>query len=162
MNNLLKIKFSFCFGITLYLLHLSALALDPEKQALIDTYQQPFTTYLAAIKDLGDALENVKTGAEFVKAADNFCDKANKFVDQFNENKERFANSAVVKSMDDDPDSKKAMSDYLESLKEKLEDAKPTLDKLVSALNKYPNSTEIDRIRDRVGATFQRLQLLYM
>jgi hypothetical protein len=64
--------------------------------------------------------------------------------------------------MDDDPDSKKAMNDYLESLKEKLEDAKPIFDKLVSTLNKYPTSTEIDRIRDRVGATFQRLQLLYM
>ena len=72
------------------------------------------------------------------------------------------SSSLVVKSMDDDPDSRKALNDYLESLKEKLEDAKPILDKLVSALNKYPNSTEIDRVRDRVGATFQRLQLLYM
>jgi lysyl-tRNA synthetase class I len=162
VNNLLKVEFAFCLAATLYLLPLSALALDSEKQAVIDNYEQPFTTYLAAIKDLGVALENVKTGAEFVKAADSFCDKANKFVDEFNENKERFANSAVVKSMDDDPDSKKAMNDYLESLKEKLEDAKPIFDKLVSTLNKYPNSTEIDRIRDRVGATFQRLQLLYM
>jgi lysyl-tRNA synthetase class I len=162
VNNLLKVKFAFCLAATLYLLPLSALGLDPEKQAVIDSYERPFTTYLAAIKDLGVALENVKTGAEFVKAADSFCDKANKFVDEFNENKDRFANSAVVKSMDDDPDSKKAMNDYLESLKEKLEDAKPIFDKLVSTLNKYPNSTEIDRIRDRVGATFQRLQLLYM
>ena len=162
MNNLLKIKFAFFLGATLCLLRLSALALDAEKQAIMDSYEQPFTTYLAAIKDLGVALENAKTGAEFVKAADNFCDKANKFVDEFNENKERFATSPVVKSMDDDPDSKKALNDYLESLKEKLEDAKPTLDKLVSTLDKYPNSTEIDRIRDRVGATFQRLQLLYM
>jgi hypothetical protein len=162
VNNLLKVKFAFCLAATLYLLRLSALALDPEKQAVIDNYEQPFTTYLAAIKDLGVALEDVKTGAEFVKAADSFCDKANKFVDEFNENKERFANSVVVRSMDDDPDSKKAMNDYLESLKEKLEDAKPIFDKLVSTLNKYPTSTEIDRIRDRVGATFQRLQLLYM
>jgi lysyl-tRNA synthetase class I len=162
VNNLLKAKFAFYFGAALYLLPLSTFALDPQKQAVMDTYQQPFTVYLAAIKDLGVALENAKTGADFVKAADNFCDKANKFVDEFNENKERFANSEVVKSMDDDPESKKAMNDYLESLKEKLEDAKPIFDKLVSALNKYPNSTEIDRIRDRVGATFQRLQLLYM
>jgi hypothetical protein len=162
VNNLSKVKFAFCLAAALHLLRLSALALDPEKQAVIDSYEQPFTTYLAAIKDLGVALEDVKTGAEFVKAADSFCDKANKFVDQFNENKERFANSVVVRSMDDDPDSKKAMNDYLESLKEKLEDAKPIFDKLVSTLNKYPTSTEIDRIRDRVGATFQRLQLLYM
>jgi hypothetical protein len=54
------------------------------------------------------------------------------------------------------------MNDYLVSLKEKLEDAKPIFDKLVSSLNKYPKSAELDRVRDRVGATFQRLQLLYM
>ena len=158
----MKVKCAFCLGLALYLLRLSAFALDPEKQAILDSYEQPFTLYLAAIKDLGAALENVKSGAEFIRAADNFCDQANKFVDQFNANKERFADSEVVKSMDDDPDSKKAMDDYLESLKEKLEDAKPIFDKLVNSLNKYPKSAEIDRIRDRVGATFQRLQLLYM
>jgi hypothetical protein len=158
----MNVKFAFCLGVALSLLRLSAFALDPEKQAVIDSYEQPFTVYLAAIKDLGLALENAKSGAEFVKAADSFCDKANKFVDEFNANKERYANSPIVKSMDDDPDSKKAMDDYLQSLKENLEDAKPIFDNLVSSLNKYPSSTEINRIRDRVGATFQRLQLLYM
>jgi hypothetical protein len=158
----MKVKCAFCLGAALCLLSLSSFALDPEKQAVLDRYEQPFTIYLAAIKDLGAALENAKSGAEFVKAADNFCDQANKFIDEFNANKERFADSQVVKSMDDDPDSKKAMDDYLESLKEKLEDAKPIFDKLVNSLNKYPKSAEIDRIRDRVDATFQRLQLLYM
>jgi hypothetical protein len=158
----MKVKFAFCLGMALSLLRISAFAIDPEKQAVIDSYEQPFTLYLAAIKDLGVALEHSKNGAEFIKAADNFCDRANKFVDEFNANKERFANSTVAQSMDDDPDSKKAMSDYLESLKEKLEDAKPIFDNLVSSLNKYPNSPEINRVRDRVGATFQRLQLLYM
>jgi hypothetical protein len=158
----MKVKCAFCLGLTLYLLRLSAFALDPEKQAILDSYEQPFTLYLAAIKDLGAALENVKSGAEFIRAADNFCDQANKFVDQFNANKERFADSAVVKSMDDDPDSQKAKDDYLGSLKEKLEDAKPILDRLASSLNKYPKSAELDRVRDRVAATFQRLQLLYM
>ena len=158
----MKVKCAFCLGVALYLLRLSAFALDPEKQAVLDSYEQPFTIYLAAIKDLGAALENAKSGAEFIRAADNFCDQANKFVDQFNANKERFANSAVVKSMDDDPDSQKAKDDYFESLKEKLEDAKPILDKLASSLNKYPKSSELDRIRDRIAATFQRLQLLYM
>jgi hypothetical protein len=158
----MKVKFALCLGVASSLLRLSAFAIDPEKQAVIDSYEQPFTVYLAAITNLGAALENSKTGADFVKAADNFCDQANKFVDEFNANKERFANSAVVKSMDDDPDSKKAMGDYLQSLKEKLEDAKPIFDELVSSLNRYPKSTEIDRVRDRVGATFQRLQLLYM
>jgi hypothetical protein len=161
-KQLMKVKCAFCLGLALYLLRLSAFALDPEKQAILDSYEQPFTLYLAAIKDLGAALENVKSGAEFIRAADNFCDQANKFVDQFNANKERFADSAVVKSMDDDPDSQKAKDDYLESLKEKLEDAKPILDKLASSLNNYPKSAELDRVRDRVAATFQRLQLLYM
>jgi hypothetical protein len=158
----MKVKFAFLLGVALSLLRISAFAIDPEKQAVIDSYEQPFTLYLAAIKDLGAALENSKTGADFVRAADSFCDRANKFVDEFNANKERFANSEVIKSMDDDPDSKKAMDDYLQSLKEKLEDAKPIFDNLVSSLNKYRNSPEINRVRDRVGATFQRLQLLYM
>jgi lysyl-tRNA synthetase class I len=158
----MSVRAVFFLGLTFYLLRLSAFALDPEKQAVLDTYERPFTVYLSAIDALGLALDSAKTGADFVKAADSFCDKANKFVDEFNENKERFSDSTVVKSMDDDPDSKKAMNDYLESLKEKLEDAKPILDKLVSSLNKFPKSAEIDRIRDRVGATFQRLQLLYM
>ena len=158
----MKVKFASCLAIALSVLCISAFAIDPEKQAVIDTYEQPFTLYLAAIKDLGAALEHSRTGAEFIKAADAFCDRANKFVDEFNANKERFANSTLVQSMDEDPDSKKAMSDYLESLKEKLEDAKPIFDNLVSSLNKFPSSPEINRIRDRVGATFQRLQLLYM
>jgi hypothetical protein len=151
----MKVKCAFYLGVALCLLRLSAYALDPEKQAVLDSCE-------AAIKDLGTALENAKSGAEFVKAADNFCDQANKFVDEFNANKERFADSAVVKSMDDDPDSETAKDDYLESLREKLEDAKPILDNLVSSLNKYPKSAELDRVRDRVAATFQRLQLLYM
>jgi hypothetical protein len=144
----MKVKFAFCLAIALSLLRISAFAIDPEKQAVIDSYEQPFTVYLAAIKHLGEALEHSKTGADFIKAADNFCDQANKFVDEFNAN--------------NDPDSKKAMGDYLESLKEKLEAAKPIFDNLVSSLNKYPNSPEINRVRDRIGATFQRLQLLYM
>lgn len=158
----MKVKCAFCLGMAICLVRLSAFALDPEKQAVLDTLERPFTIYLAAIKDLEAALEKAKSGAELIRAADNFCDQANKFVDEFNANKERYADSAVVRSMDDDPDSKKAMNDYLVSLKEKLEDAKPIFDKLVSNLNKYPKSAEIDRVRDRVGATFQRLQLLYM
>jgi hypothetical protein len=158
----MKVKFAFCLGIAVSVLCISGFAIDPEKQAVIDTYEQPFTLYLAAIQDLGAALEHSTTGADFIKAADNFCDQANKFVDEFNANKERFTNSALVRSMDDDPDSKKAVGDYLESLREKLQDAKPIFDHLVSSLNKFPSSPEINRIRDRVGATFQRLQLLYM
>jgi lysyl-tRNA synthetase class I len=103
----------------------------------------------------------LKTDSDLIKAADKFCDQANKFVDEFNANKEQFADSQVVKSMDADPDSKKAMEDYMESLKSKLEDARPIFDHLITALNRNTDSREINRVRDRVAATFQRIQLLY-
>ncbi|MBV8417464.1 MAG: hypothetical protein JO251_19865 [Verrucomicrobia bacterium] len=158
----MNLKFAVSLGLTLFVLRLPALALDPDKQAVIDRYKQPFTIYLEAIKDLGSALDTVTSDSDFIRAADKFCDQANKFVDAFNENKDQFAESDVVKSMDSDPDSKKVMDDYLESLKEKLEDAKPIFDHLISALNRRHDSPEINRIRDRVAATFQRIQLIYM
>jgi hypothetical protein len=157
----MNLKFAVCLGACLFALGASSLALDPEKQAAIDRYKQPFALYLSAINELGTALEAVKTESDLVKAADKFCDQANKFVDQFNENKDLFENSPVVKSMDTDPDAKKAMEDYLDSLRSKLEDARPIFDHLISSLNRQSNSTEVNRVRDRVAATFQRLQLIY-
>ena len=158
----MNLKFAVSLGLTLLVLRLPALALDPDKQAVIDRYKQPFTIYLEAIKDLGSALDTVTSDSDFIRAADKFCDQANKFVDAFNENKDQFSESDIVKSMDSDPDSKKVMDDYLESLKEKLEDAKPIFDHLISVLNRRHDSPEINRIRDRVAATFQRIQLIYM
>jgi hypothetical protein len=158
----MNLKFAVSLGLILLVLRLPALALDPDKQAVIDRYKQPFTIYLEAIKDLGSALDTVTSDSDFIRAADKFCDQANKFVDAFNENKDQFAESDIVKSMDSDPDSKKVMDDYLESLKEKLEDAKPIFDHLISVLNRRHDSPEINRIRDRVAATFQRIQLIYM
>ncbi len=158
----MNLKFVVFLGSILLVLGPSALALDPEKQAVVDRYKQPFTIYLEAIRDLGSALDNPTSDSEFIKAADKFCDQANKFVDEFNQNKDQFAESEVAKSMDSDPDSKKVMEDYMESLKEKLEDAKPVFDHLISALNRHRDSPEINRVRDRVAATFQRIQLIYM
>ena len=158
----MNLKLAISLGLIFLALRLPTLALDPEKQAVIDRYKQPFSIYLEAIKDLGLALDTVTSDSDFIRAADKFCDQANKFVDQFNENKDQFAESDLVKSMDSDPDSKKMMDDYLESLKEKLEDAKPIFDHLISALNGRQNSPEINRVRDRVAATFQRIQLIYM
>jgi lysyl-tRNA synthetase class I len=158
----MNLKFAISLGLIFLVLRLPTLALDPEKQAVIDRYKQPFTIYLEAIKDLGLALDTVTSDSDIIRAADKFCDQANKFVDAFNENKDQFAESDVVKSMDSDPDSKKVMDDYLESLKEKLEDAKPIFDHLISALNRHQDSPEINRVRDRVAATFQRIQLIYM
>src|SRR6202166_362965 len=157
----MNLKFAVSLGLILLALRLSALALDPEKQAVIDRYKQPFSVYLEAIKDLGTALDNPTSDSDFIKAADKFCDQANKFVDEFNENKDQFADSQLVQSMDDDPDSKRAMEDYMESLKSKLEDARPIFENLISSLNRHSDSREINRVRDRVAATFQRIQLLY-
>jgi hypothetical protein len=157
----MKLKFAVSLGSALLVLNLGASAIDPEKQAVIDRYKAPFAVYLAAISDLGAALDTEQTEADFIRAADKFCDQANKFVDEFNANKEQFADSQVVQSMNDDPDSKKAMEDYMESLKSKLEDARPIFDHLISSLNRHSDSREINRVRDRVAATFQRIQLLY-
>ena len=117
---------------------------------------------LTAINELGSALDTLTTESDLIKAADKFCDQANKFVDEFNANKDQFAESQIVKSMGDDPDSKKAMEDYMESLKSKLEDARPIFENLISSLSRHSDSREINRVRDRVAATFQRIQLLYM
>ena len=156
------LKFAVSLGCALLVLKFSALALDPEKQAVIDRYKQPFAVYLTAINDLGSALDTVTTESDLIKAADKFCDQANKFVDEFNANKDQFAESQIVKSMGDDPDSKKAMEDYMESLKSKLEDARPIFENLINSLSRHSDSREINRVRDRVAATFQRIQLLYM
>lgn len=158
----MNLKFAVCLGTSLFVLSVSTFALDPEKQAVIDRYKEPFALYLAAIDQLGSALESMKTDADLIKAADKFCDEANQFVDEFNANKEQFSNSPVVRSMDTDDDAKKAMADYLDSLKSKLEDSRPVFDHLISALkNRDSNSPELNRVRDRVAATFQRLQLIY-
>jgi lysyl-tRNA synthetase class I len=158
----MNLKLAVSLGSALLVLRFSAFALDPEKQAVIDRYKQPFAVYLTAINDLGSALDTATTDSDLIKAADKFCDQANKFVDEFNANKDQFADSQVVESMNDDPDSKRAMEDYMESLKSKLEDARPIFENLISSLSRHADSREINRVRDRVAATFQRIQLLYM
>lgn len=158
----MHLKFAVSLGSALLVLNLGAFAIDPEKQAVIDRYKEPFAVYLSAINDLGSALDSLTTETDLIKAADKFCDQANKFVDEFNANKDQFADSQVVKSMDDDPDSKKAMEDYMDSLRSKLEDARPIFEQLISSLSRHSDSREINRVRDRVSATLQRIQLLYM
>ena len=157
----MNLKLAVTLGSALVVLNLAAFAIDPEKQAVIDRYKEPFALYLTAINELGAALDTERSESDLIKAADKFCDQANKFVDEFNANKEQFADSQVVESMNDDPDSKKAMEDYMESLKSKLEDARPIFDHLISSLNRHSDAREINRVRDRVAATFQRIQLLY-
>jgi hypothetical protein len=155
-------KFAVFLGSAFLVVNLAASGLDPEKQAVIDRYKKPFAVYLSAIDDLGSALDTLTTESDLIKAADKFCDQANKFVDEFNANKEQFADSRLVKSMDEDPDAKRAMADYMDSLKSKLEDARPIFDHLINSLSRHSDSRELNRVRDRVAATFQRIQLLYM
>jgi len=155
-------EIAICFCLLLTVLRMSAYALDPQKQAIIDRYQAPFADYLKAIQTLGTELEAVKGESDVVKAADKFCDEANKFVDAFNANREAFKDSDLVKSMDDDQEAKKAVQDYMDNLKQKLQEAQPTFDNLIKNIEKYKNSSQIDRVRNRISATFQRIQLLYM
>ena len=157
----MNLKSGIFIVLALLLIEKSAVALQPDQQAIIDKYKEPFTYYIAAVRELGAALDQIKTDTELVKASDKFCDQANKFVDDFNENRERFAGSDIVKSMDNDPEAKKVLQDYMESLKQTFTSAQDTLNKLISDLNKY-KSPEIDRVRNRLAATFQRIQILYM
>ena len=134
--------------------------LDAEQQAVIDAYKKPFEGYIAAVNLLNQALQNANTDADVVVAADKFCDSANDFVDQFNDVRDRYRGSDILKSMDNDADAKKAVNDLMGDLKKKMEESKPTFDKLVAALNKYASSSGIKRVRDRLAATFQRVQLI--
>ena len=49
----MNVKFAVSLGSALLFLNLAAFALDPEKQAMIDRYKEPFAVYLAAINALG-------------------------------------------------------------------------------------------------------------
>ena len=55
----MNVKFAVSLGSALLFLNLSGFALDPEKQAMIDRYKEPFAVYLAAINALGTALESL-------------------------------------------------------------------------------------------------------
>src|SRR6478609_8438772 len=69
-RHLMNLKSAVSFGSALLVLNLAAFALDPDKQAVIDRYKEPFAVYLTAINDLGSALETVSTDSELIKAAD--------------------------------------------------------------------------------------------
>ncbi|MGA8658883.1 MAG: hypothetical protein WB586_22350 [Chthoniobacterales bacterium] len=141
---------------------LPAMALNTDQEALLDAYQAPFSIYLAALQKLGTSLQSAKTDSDVVQAGDKFCDDANEFVDEFNEIRDRYLGTAVLKSMDSEPDAKKRVEDFMEDLRKKMDDAKPIFDTLARSLDKYPGSTEVRRVRDRIAATFQRIQLLQM
>ena len=61
----MKLKFAVSLGSALLVLNLGASAIDPEKQAVIDRYKAPFAVYLAAISDLGAALDTEQTEVGF-------------------------------------------------------------------------------------------------
>jgi hypothetical protein len=137
-----------------------AMAVNPDQQALIDAYKAPFAIYLAALQTLGKSLQAAKSDSDVARAADKFCDEANQFVDEFNDVKDRYVGTEVLKSMDSEPDAKKTIDDFMEDLRKKIDQAKPIFDALTSSLDKYPGSAQVRRVRDRIAATFQRIQLL--
>ncbi len=141
-------------------LPLTVFALTPDQQALIDAYKGPFGPYLNALQELGRALDAAKRDTDVVKAVDHFCDQANQFVDDFNNTKDRYHDSEILRSIDNDPEAKKLVDDFMQDVKKKMEADQPIFDRLVKALNKYPNSAEVRRVKDRASATFQRIQLL--
>jgi hypothetical protein len=139
-----------------------AMALNADQQALIDAYKAPFNVYLAALHDLGASLQAAKSDADVVKAGDKFCDEANEFVNEFNDVKDRYLGTEVLKSMDSEPDAKKVIGDFMQDLRKKMDEAQPIFDSLTKSLDRYPGNAQIRRVRDRIAATFQRIQLLQM
>ena len=66
----MHLKFAVSLGSALLVLNIGAFAIDPERQALIDRYKEPFSLYLSAINDLGSALDSLRTETDLIKAAD--------------------------------------------------------------------------------------------
>jgi hypothetical protein len=158
----MKWKVAVVASVGLFISPWPGVALDAEKQAIIDRYKQPFTIYFAAIEQLDKALGAADSEGEFVRAADKFCEEVNRFVDQFNSNSEAFQAAGADKVLNDDPDSKKALTDFVEELKKKLADVQPTFQALQMGFKKYGNSEEMSRVRNRTVATLNRVQLLTM
>jgi hypothetical protein len=144
----------------LWVFPLTLFALNPDQQTLLNSYKAPFDVYLNALQELGRALDSAKADTDVVKAVDRFCDQANQFVDDFNGTKEKYRDSEVLQSINNEPDAKKSVDDFMQEIKKKMESDAPIFDRLVKSLNKYPNSAEVRRVRDRASATFQRIQLL--
>jgi hypothetical protein len=138
----------------------TARAFDADQKAVLDAYQKPWTAYFSAIETLGSTLDSAKGDQDIVKAADKFCDEANAFVEEFNEIRERYLGSDILKAMDNDADAKKAFQDFVTNVKKKLDDAKPIFEKLNRQLTVYSTSADIKRVRDRLAAVSNRLQLL--
>jgi hypothetical protein len=137
-----------------------ARAFDADQKAVLDAYQKPWTAYFAAIQTLGTTLDSAKGDQDIVKAADKFCDEANAFVEEFNDVRDRYLGSDILKAMDNDADAKQAFQDFVTNVKKKLDDAKPIFDKLNRQLTVYSTSADIKRVRDRLAAVSNRLQLL--
>jgi hypothetical protein len=157
--HLLKVTKSIC-ELLLILGAWPAAAFDADQKAVLEAYEKPWNTYFTAIETLGATLETVKGDKDVVKAADKFCDEANSFVEAFNIIRERYVGSEILKSMDNDADAKKAFQDFVTNVKKKLDDAKPTFEKLNRRLTVYSSSADIKRVRDRLAAISGRLQLL--
>jgi lysyl-tRNA synthetase class I len=138
-----------------------AQALDQSRQQVIDAFRAKFDIYIGALQELQAALSTARSETDVVRAADRFCDSANRFVDEFNATREYYRDTEQLKSLTTDPEARKAVEDFVNGVQKHIEDAQPTFDNLIRQITKYQkNSTSIQRVRDRVAATCQRVQLI--
>lgn len=153
------LKFAVVAGLVLVVTR-PGYALDADQKAVLDAYKKPWDIYLSAVQNLENSIKTANNDDDVVKAADKFCDDANRFVDEYNDVRERYQGSDLLKSMDNDADAKKNISDFMADLRKKIEAAKPTFDALKSDLTKYASSPEIKRVQNRLSSTMNRIQLV--
>jgi hypothetical protein len=150
------------FALLLVLCPWTASAFDADQKAVLEAYQKPWNAYFTAIQTLGTTIDSAKGDQDIVKAADKFCDDATSFVEEFNDVRSRYVGSDILKAMDNDEEAKKAFQEFVTGVKKKLDDDKPIFDKLNRQLTVYSSSANIKRVRDRLAAISNRLQLLTM
>jgi hypothetical protein len=153
------LKFAVVAGLVLVVTR-PGYALDTDQKAALDAYKKPWDIYLSAMQNRENAIKAANNDDDVVKAADKFCDDANRFVDEYNDVRERYQGSDLLRSMDNDPDAKKNIQDFMTDLKKKIEAAKPTFEALKSDLTKYGSSPEIKRVQNRLSSTMNRIQLV--
>jgi hypothetical protein len=154
------LKFVLATGLGLLLMPRPGYALTAEQTAVLDAYKKPWDIYVGAMQSLEDAIKNANSDGDVVKAADKFCDEANRFVDEYNQVREKYQGSDLLKSMDNNPEAKKNIEDFMTDLRKKIQASKPTFDTLKSDLTKYASSPEIKRVQNRLASTMNRIQLV--
>jgi len=154
------LKFVLSAGLVLLVMPRPGYALDADQKAVLDAYKKPWDIYVSAMQSLESSIKNANSDGDVVKAADKFCDEANRFVDDYNEVRQKYQGSDIIRSMDNDPEAKKNIEDFMNDLRKKIESSKSTFDALKGDLTKYASSPEIKRVQNRLASTMNRIQLV--